>query len=113
MNGTNETTEYVNREYEQLKSDRDTVVRYAAEVVWAGLRFAVALIAAAGVAWSFHAGVIAPWLDANGGHWAWMGAGALVAFLVLDELPDSLRLLDEALIRLWLVRRAIAKGLRR
>src|SRR5581483_50477 len=91
MNGTDRTTEHVNRDYEQIKSNRDTLVKYGAEVVWTGLRFVWALITAAGIAWSFHAGLLAPWLDANGGRWAWMGAGALVAFLVLDELPDSAR----------------------
>lgn len=113
MNNTNETTKYVDREYEAIKSARDTVVRYAAEVVCAGLRFAWALLTVASVAWGLHTGVLAPWLDANGGRWAWMAAGAIAAFFVFNELPASVRYLDEALMRLWLVRRAIARGVRR
>lgn len=42
-------------------------------------------------------GVIPTWLDSHGGHWAWLGAGAITTLFVFGELPDTLARLNDAM----------------
>jgi len=58
----------------------------ALAVLWMLVSLGVVAIAIA-YTWD---GTIPTWLDANGGKWAWLVAGAIAGLFVFDELPDAM-----------------------
>jgi hypothetical protein len=75
------------------------------DLFWSGVRLvATSVLVAAGI-YYFANGLIPIWLDALGGRWAWMAAGAFASLIVLDELPDAARGFANAGLQLWATRR--------
>jgi len=91
-NNSNETgeqeTEFSMVVFDRFPADAVSASRrqLALAVLWMVLSLGVVAVAVA-YTWD---GTIPAWLDANGGKWAWLVAGAIAGLFVFDELADAM-----------------------